>query len=168
MSGTPDLALMPERSALRVVARNQFAPLLIANKEFTEHSWVRVTGVHPSQLSGIPLTGEPDVVPLGESSRTPDSASGERSVSSGPVAGTGLNVGNYIGGSNSAVQAGTVHGNIDQSERHRFDVDAEGVQIGDGSTQHIDRRRENAVMRAKASDQGRVYQAMRDQHITER
>ncbi|MDA3647957.1 hypothetical protein LZ318_07310 [Saccharopolyspora indica] len=165
----------------RVIDRNEFAPLLITNKEFTEHSWVRVTGVHPSQISSIPLTGEPAAVSPEASSHPPGSASGERSISnSGSVHGNQVtgdgntfrtSVSNSLSGANTAVHAGTFHGNVNHSEQGKYNIDAkhtEQVQIGDGNTQHVDRRQQSVHMEAEASGNGRVYQALGDQHITDR
>ncbi|MBB5157097.1 hypothetical protein [Saccharopolyspora phatthalungensis] len=117
----------------RVITRNEFAPLLITNNEFNEHSWVRVTGVHPTQISSIPLKDEPAPVPPEESTATLGNAPGERSISNGgPVRGnqvTGdgntfyttpnLNVSNYVGGTNTGVQTGTFNGNLNQGEERR-------------------------------------------------
>jgi hypothetical protein len=114
----------------RVITRNEFAPLLITNNEFHEHSWVRVTGVHPTQISSIPLADEPAPGSPEESAPTLSNAPGERSISnSGAVQGnqvTGdsntfyttpnLNVSNYVGGTNTGVQTGTFNGNLNQGE----------------------------------------------------
>ncbi|MFI0469721.1 hypothetical protein ACH347_37125 [Saccharopolyspora sp. 5N102] len=117
----------------RVITRNEFAPLLITNNEFNENSWVRVTGVHPTQISSIARTDEPAHLPLQESGPTPANVPGERSISSSgtvqgnQVTGDGnsfyttpnLNVSNYVGGANTGVQTGTFNGNLNQGEGRR-------------------------------------------------
>lgn len=162
----------------RVITRYQFAPLLITNNEFHEQSWVRVTGVHPTQIRSIPLTDEQAGVSPGESERSPENTSGKRSINnSGTVQGnqvTGdgntfsttpsLNVSNHASGGNIVVQTGTLHGNVNQSEQSKYVVNAsraEGVQIGDHNTQHVDLQRGHVDMQAEVSDHGKVYQAHR-------
>lgn len=159
----------------RVITRNEFAPLLITNNEFNEQSWVRVAGVHPTQISSIPLA-EPAPASPKEFAHTPDNPSDERSISNSvtvhgnQVIGDGntintvqgnqvtehgnafytapnLNVSNYVGGRNAGVQTGTFNGNVNQGEQGKYVVDAdhaEGVQIGDGNTQHVDLRRSSS------------------------
>lgn len=114
----------------RVISRNEFAPLLITNNEFNEHSWVRVTGVHPTQIRNIPLADEPAPVSPEEAAPTPGNAPGGRSISnSGPVDGnqvTGdgntfyttpnFNVSNNVARTNGGVQTGTFNGNFNQGE----------------------------------------------------
>lgn len=118
----------------RVVSRNEFAQLLITNNEFEERSWVRVTGVHPTQISSIPpATASPgDAIPSFSDSGQAISATQSANTSS------------HVGGRSSEVQAGTVHGNVSQSDQGKYVVaadHAQGVQIGDGNTQHVDFRR---------------------------
>jgi hypothetical protein len=150
----------------RVITRNEFAPLPITNKEFHEQAWVRIPGVHPTQISGIPLTAP---APPSREESAPRNPSGERSISnSGAVQGnqvTGdgntisttppLNVSNHASGGNTVIQAGILNGNVNQNEQRKYVVDAnhaEGMQIGDGNTQN----------------HGRAYRSLGDQHITER
>ncbi len=117
----------------QVLRRGEFASLPIVHNEFNEDAWVRITGVHPTQLENIPIDGEPTP----EAPQTPISglghAPGERSISNqGTVDGnlvTGdgnsftpnptTNVSNYVGGRNAGVQAGTFNGRFNQGEDRR-------------------------------------------------
>lgn len=117
----------------RVIRRDEFASLPIAHNEFSEAAWVRITGVHPTQLGSIPIDNEPTP----ESPQTPisgrDDAPGERSISNQGTVGGNLvtgdgnsfptnqttNVSNYVGGKNTGVQAGTFNGDFNQGEQRR-------------------------------------------------
>lgn len=115
----------------RVIKRKEFAPLLITNNEFNEQSWTRVPGVHPTQISSIPLADELATVSPRESAPAPGNVPGERSISnSGSVQGSqvtgdgntfyttpNLNVSNYVGERNAGVQTGTFNGNFHQGEQ---------------------------------------------------
>lgn len=129
----------------RVITRNEFAPLLITNNEFREQSWVRIPGVHPTQISSIPH-GESAGVSPGEPERSPENTSGERSAGNASSAAS-FNVSNQASGGNVVIQAGTLHGGVHQGEQSKYVVDAhdaQGVQIGEGNTQHLDLRRSSS------------------------
>ncbi|MDA3645153.1 hypothetical protein LZ318_27130 [Saccharopolyspora indica] len=121
----------------RVIGRNEFAPLLITNNEFDDRSWVRVAGVHPTQISGIP----PATAPSWDS--TPLFSDSGMSIEGVDTA-QSVNTSSHAGGRSNEVQAGTVHGNVSQSDQGKYVVTADhaqGVQIGDGNTQNVDFRR---------------------------
>lgn len=117
----------------RKIGLDEFASLPIAHNEFNEDAWVRIAGVHPTQLRSIVLDDEPTP----EAPQTPgpdrDHAPGERSISNQGAVGGNLvtgdgnnvstnpttNVSNYIGGRNTGVQAGTFNGNFSQGEDRR-------------------------------------------------
>ncbi|RKT82636.1 hypothetical protein SAMN05421805_104104 [Saccharopolyspora antimicrobica] len=116
----------------RSVDRHEFAPVQIKHNEFDERCWVRVAGVNPKQIVDATAGVSPSETP-------PTSADqlatgwGERSINnSGTVHGHQLsgdgnniyatpnvNVSNYVGGTNTGIQAGVVNGGINLNRGQR-------------------------------------------------